>query len=236
MSCVTGFIDQENFGLESFGEGTVVKSHTKRLGLVAASACLTTLAVATPVFADPTTLIVNLIGSWSIDPPSVVKPFNDGEGFTLNGQVQTLTATLSDWSVVNAGFLLGWHVTLQASQLAEVPPSKGWANGTSQLKLPLGSLALSGTRQIVPGLLSMPVDPQNGPMLENQSAPIDVQNAVTIVDTQPLYGVGTYTIKEPQDGLTLTLQPGTTFVDPINYPDSGTPYATTLTYSFVFGP
>jgi hypothetical protein len=173
-------------------------------------------------------------GALSVTAPTIKTAFPT---VTLNGQPQQVNATLNNWTVIDAtGTSDGWHVQLSASRITEVTPSGGWAPGTSAQTLPQGSLALSGSRSITAGTGSTPVDGTNGPLLQNESAAIDTSTPVTIVDAKPGYGMGTYTIVEPSNGLTLSLQPSSTYTDTTNYPTGSTPYQTTLTYSVVSGP
>lgn len=194
-----------------------------------------TVALMVPAFAATTAATATIsAGSLSVTAPSIQSTF---PALTLNGQTQQIKATLGSWQVVDAtGTGDGWHVDLQASQLTEAAPSGGWASGTSAKIIPLGSLALSGTRSVTAGSGSTAVNGTGGPLLQNQSAPIDVSTPVQILDTQANYGMGTYTITEPSGGLTLTLQPATSYTDPKNYPSSATPYTTTLSYSVVSSP
>ncbi|QQE79522.1 hypothetical protein [Alicyclobacillus sp. SO9] len=205
-------------------------------GAIAALSAVGMLALSiVPAFASTTGTTVTLNpGSLTVSSPSVVTAF---PAVTLNGQPQQVTATLGAWTVVDAtGSGNGWKVDLTASQLTEVQPSSGWASGTSAKKLPLGSLSLSGQRSIVAGTGSTPVSPTNGPVLQNQSAAIDTGTPVTLIDTQPNYGMGMYTIQEPKAGLTLSLSPKTAYTDPKNYPSSPTVYATNLQYTVSSGP
>lgn len=186
-------------------------------------------------FAVNTGLSANLSGgSLSLSAPSISTSF---PAEVLNGNVTTLSATLSNWTITDAtGTGDGWDVQLQASQLTEVPPTNGYASGTSADTLPLGSLSLSGSRSVVAGVGSKPVSSTNGPNIESINTPIDVVSPVKLIKADLGYGLGTYTIKEPSDSLTLTLNPATTRVDSVNYPSQPTPYQTTLTYNVVTGP
>lgn len=166
--------------------------------------------------------------------PSVVTSFS---GVTLNGKVQTTSSTLSSWKVVDStGSGNGWHVSLSATQLTEDTPTNGFASGTSALKPPVGSVQLSGTRTVTVGDGSAPLSSSGGPLIDNPTAVIDGQSPFTLLDAKSGFGLGTYTVNEPSDGLVLTLNPSTTKVDSVNYPNEPTPYSTTLTYSVTSSP
>jgi hypothetical protein len=210
----------------------------KVIAIAAGSAALLSLLATQAAYAGTSSTVnttSNVNGSpLSITAPTVTTAFAD---VTLNGAPQSTDATLSTWSVVDpTGTGNGWHVQLSASQLTEVAPGGGFASGTSALTLPTGSLALAGTRTVSAGTGSTAVDATNGPLIENPTAVIDGGSAVTIVDTQAGYGMGTYTINEPTNGLVESLSPSTTKVDTTNYSGEATPYSSTLTYSIVSGP
>lgn len=209
---------------------------SSRIAGAIAMGVLAAAAIVPEALAATTSSTTNITGgTLSVTGPTLATVFPTA---TLNGTVQTLNATLSNWSVDDAtGTGNGWNVTLQGSQLTEVAPTGGFATGSSALTLPLGSLALSGTRTITAGSGSTAVDSTGGPLLKNQTSAIDASSPVQIIDTQAGYGMGTYTITEPTTaGLTLTLDPSTTKVDTTNYPSAPTPYSTTLTFSVVSGP
>jgi len=133
----------------------------------------------------------------------------------------------------------GWHVTIGASQLTEVTPPGGWASGTSALTLPLDStvVAVSGA-QTAAGSGATQVSGTGGPSFtSNGSMAIDEGAIpVTLVDTQPGYGMGQYLFSFSTYPIVVNLQPSSTFVDGKNYPGQPTPYATTITFTVVSGP
>lgn len=173
-------------------------------------------------------------GTLSITPPTVTSAF---PAIILDGQVQTVPATLSSWSVTDAtGTGDGWYVTLSGSQFTEIAPSTGFASGTSALTLAKGSLQLGGSRSITTSSGSTPVSASGGPLFVNTSNVLDGQPPFTFVNTSQGYGLGIYTFNEPANGLLLTIDPATTDVDNINYANLPTPYSSTLTYSVVSGP
>ncbi|NRD80938.1 WxL domain-containing protein [Bacillus sp. BRMEA1] len=161
-------------------------------------------------------------------PPTIQTDF---PAITLNGQLQTLNATLSNWSIIDAtGTGNGWHVTAQATPFTEAGVSN------NPLTLPTGSLTLSGTRNVSAVYGSTPVDATNGPILLNQTAALDSTIPVTIISAKKGYGMGWYNVSEPTNGLTLTLAPASTKVDTTNHVNDSTPYSSTLTFSVITGP
>jgi hypothetical protein len=164
-------------------------------------------------------------GSLSIIPPTIQTDF---PSITLNGHIQTFNATLSDWSITDpTGKSNGWHVTAQATRFMETGVS-------NPMSLPMGSLTLSGTRIITAEKGSN--NPDKNPVLLNQTESLDSIAPVSIVNAQKGQGMGTFSITEPTDGLTLTLVPLTTLLDQDNYSNDATPFSSTLTFSVITGP
>lgn len=191
------------------------------------------LVFAATASTTPVTAQINS-GLLSITPPTSISNFPN---VTLNGQVQQVYDTLSNWNVTDAtGTGDGWNVTLGASQFTEITPSTGFASGTVAKTLPSGSLGLSGVRSVTAASNALPVDPTGGPLIKNAGSVIDTGSPVQVIQTDQNYGMGSYTVNEPTNGLLLTLDPGTTDVDPVNYPSQPTPYSSTLTYTVSSGP
>lgn len=174
-------------------------------------------------------------GILSLTSPSVTTSFPASQ---LNGQVQTLNASLSSMSVVDAtGTFNGWNVTAQASQLTEQAPSSGFTTGTTALTLPSNSLVLNTSGgSITADSGSKPVSVSNGPIFESSGQPIDSSSSVALLEAKQSYGAGTYKVTFPTNALQLTLNPATTEVDTINYPSSPTPYTSTITFTISSAP
>ena len=206
----------------------------KATTVVSVCAIFLLLAGIAPAFAATGSTARIKPGPLTINAPGVVNDFTAGGPVTLSGDIQTLNATLGNWSISDAtGSGKGWNVTVQASQLTEVLPD----GSAGSLTLPLGSIALSGTRTIAAkNGSSTPVSPTGGPLLQNMKSVVDAATPVKIIDTQHNYGLGTYNVTEPVNGLTLTLQPKDTLLDAVNYPNGATPFSTTLTFTVATGP
>lgn len=181
------------------------------------------------VLAAPPDNSLTIILGVELHPPTVERDFAP---IVLNGSVQTTTAKFSNWTVENSVLgVLGWHVTLEATQLTESLP-----NGSTDIprRLPLGSLAMQGTRTLT--LSGLPLPLLNVPTLQNQTAALDTGSPVTILNCGLTCLIGVYTVTEPSDSLRVTLYPQSTFLDKRNYPSAPTPYSTTLTFSLIAGP
>lgn len=196
---------------------------------------LSTLFAATSFAAPPTGTVYITGGTLTLLSPTITTDFGT---VVLNGSTQTVPATLGPWGVIDAtGTGNGWRVTAQATQFREVTPGGGFASGTSARTLPIGSMRLAGTRSVTAATGSTPVDALNGPLVLNATAALDgIATPVIILQTQTSYGMGTYNVIEPANGLLLTLEPQSTYVDLTNYPTSPTPYSSTLTLSLISGP
>lgn len=180
------------------------------------------------------TPVVDAAGTLTISPPNVSTPF---PSLTLNGRVQRISATLSDWQVTDAsGTGNGWRVQVQASLFTEVTPSSGFKSGTSPMTLSKGSLSLNGNRTLTATSGSQSLDSLYGPYFVNTGAVIDVSSPVNILAADVGYGMGTYIVHEPSSGLVLSLDPSTTMIDHKNYPNSPTPYESTITYTISSSP
>lgn len=179
--------------------------------------------------------LANLLpGTLSLTAPTVNTSFSP---ITLNGQVQTSVATLSNWVITDAtGSGNGWNVQVQASQFTENTPSSGFTTGTSALTLPQGSLSLTGSRTILPQSGSTPISSTGGPNITASNPAIDLSSPVVFLTAQSGYGMGTYTVQEPTQGLSLVLNPSTTKVDQTNYPGQPTPFTSVITFTVVTGP
>jgi hypothetical protein len=73
----------------------------------------------------------------SVDPVEVT--VSDFDAVTLNGTPRTTTAVMSDFSVSDSAGL-GWHVTIDATQFAEIDAGGQYVTGGRIL--PVGSLAM----------------------------------------------------------------------------------------------
>lgn len=179
--------------------------------------------------------LANLLpGTLSLTAPTVNNPFSP---IVLNGQVQTSVATLSNWVVTDAtGSGNGWNVQVQASQFTENTPSSGFTTGTLALTLPQGSLSLTGSRTVLPQSGSTPISSTGGPNIAVTNPAIDLSSPVIFLTAQSGYGMGTYTVQEPTQGLSLVLNPSTTKVDQTNYPGQPTPFTSVITFTVVTGP
>lgn len=173
-------------------------------------------------------------GTLSLTAPTLASSLSP---ITLNGQVQTSVATFSPWSVTDAtGTGDGWNVQVQASQFTEIAPSSGFATGSFALTLPSGSLSLTGSRSVIAGSGSTPVSTTGGPNFAVNSLIVDQSSPEVLLTASSGYGLGTYTVQEPTNGLALTINPSTTKVDETNYPNQPTPYQSVITFNAVSGP
>lgn len=152
---------------------------------------------------------------------------------TLDGDVQSTTSPSFQIDVVDAtGTGGGWKLSVSASRLTEVLP-----NGqTGSLQLPLNSLSIG-----VPTVAASYT--QNGEGKTTSQSPgisiqgptvIDSGASVKLASASTTQGMGAYLFSFP--GLTLSANPATITEDTTNYPNGGTPFSTTLTWTVATGP
>lgn len=91
----------------------------------------------TLALAFATVAMVDAASGQSLSPATVT--VSDFPSVVLSGDPATTTATMGDYSVTDSDGL-GWHVTVQASQFAEVDGAGGYVTGGKTL--PVGSLAM----------------------------------------------------------------------------------------------
>jgi hypothetical protein len=210
--------------------------------------CIVLLALLVYVVASPsdvkgntstTTSDVDLIGGVLDLAVNAVSNISFGSSSTtLNGSTQTLTASPGTLSTEDStGTGNGWHVTVEASQFMEVEPSGGYPAGYTEppRTLPLGSVTLS-----VYGSSITKVDPLNSsppPSFTGTEWMLDNGSPVVILDANQDEGMGKFDTDFSADALTLTLDPGKTYVSEY-YSSQGqaTPYASTITWTIVSGP
>lgn len=111
-----------------------------------------TLALAVAALA-----MVHPASGQSLSPVTV--SVSDFPSVTLSGDPATTTATMSDFTVTDSDGL-GWHVTVQASQFAEINGTGGYVAGGKTL--PVGSLAMPAPT-VTPANASVSIAP--GPYL-----------------------------------------------------------------------
>lgn len=170
-------------------------------------------------------------GEFSLYVPEV----NSFGEITLDAQPKQYYTTFSEsWKVVDArGTQEGWRVQAIAQQFAVVEPTSGFAEGTEAHSLPEGSLLFygpnsldrvgTGTSELPSNLVSDPVILDNG-------------STLTVLRANEGEGMGEFDIGFDANAFELTLDPTTALVDQTNYPDMGTPYQTTVTWTLVSGP
>jgi hypothetical protein len=118
---------------------------------------------------------------------------------TLNGSVQTTTATIPNWSVNDAtGSLLGWNVKISATQFT--------TGGATPLLLPVGSMTYTPPSAVTAqsGQLAA-----LAPTALPSGAAIDGSAARQIVLAAVGDGGGQWGFTQGTGALTLTLAPGT---------------------------
>lgn len=144
----------------------------------------------------------------------------------MNGEVQVVQTNATGNMIVEdlTGDKAGWHMTVRATPFREV--------GGLGLTLPNNSLELSEIGSITP--INGTTSPN--PTALSGSFLIDGQTSVTILKAGVGEGSGTYALDWNQPLLSLTLNPGTTFVDKEGYPGTSTPYETVVTWTIVSGP
>lgn len=143
------------------------------------------------------------------------------EGAEIDGESSTYAVDVAGDIVVDSKEV-GWRLDVSASQLAI---SEGRLKGYA---LPSGTIKLDPI-QSVEGRGTLPVSR----LME--STPIDAGESVTVVSAGTGEGIGKYTVKFPKGAIKLEVSPTTAKVDTETFPDSPTPYSTTVTWTIVKG-
>lgn len=126
----------------------------------------------------------------------------------------------------------GWRLDLSATSFKVVEPENGFKEGTTAHELPKGSFAIlppSEIKQIGGSGNNLPISNISGKTV------ID-SGTVTLVSAEKGTGTGEFDIVFPENALSLVIDPETVFVDKINYPNTYTPYKSTLTWNLVSAP
>lgn len=159
---------------------------------------------------------------------------NDFGDIKLTAKKQTLTTSFKDvFGVIDArGTQEGWNMTVSATPFT-VETFDGFVGLPHQL--PLGSLALN-----VPKNIEQVGNVHNSqlPTISlNELSIIDGENhSVKLLNAEQHKGMGEFKFSFGLDALSLTVDAVTAKIDEINYPDSNTPYISTVTWNLISGP
>ena len=124
----------------------------------------------------------------------------------------------------------GYRVDVSATPVTVKTPAGGFKNGTSAFSLPEGSLSLAPISNVV-SIGSAATAPR---VMTNSNQIID-NGTVTILSAAKGTGMGHFEFSF-SDALSLVVKNDTTFIDKVNYPNTGTPYESTVTWSLVTAP
>lgn len=138
-----------------------------------------------------------------------------------------------DFRVIDArGTQEGWQLTVSATPFSIVEPSTGWVK-YNPYSLPSGSLSLNSLTNIV-GLNKE--SEQTYPVIEAIDKAIDMNEAIKVLNADSGKGMGEYALTFGTNALSLVIDPTTAKVDKVNYPNTITPYESTITWDLVSGP
>lgn len=126
----------------------------------------------------------------------------------------------------------GWRLDVSATPFKVAKPAGGFKEGTTAHELPKGSFAIlppSKIERVGNGSSELPTS-------EINSKTVIDNGTVTIANAEKGTGTGEFDIVFPENALSLVIDPETVFVDKINYPNTYTPYKSTLTWNLVSAP
>lgn len=149
----------------------------------------------------------------------------------LDGTAKTITSTIPTITVKDAtGSLGGWNVNVSATPFIEATPSGGFKSGTTAKTLS------SSTFTIKPSSVAA----LDNASLTGVTVPTINQNLlggdVTIASASKGNGMGKYQVNFASDALNLQIPQTVAYVDTINYPSTGTPYQSIITWKIVVAP
>lgn len=130
----------------------------------------------------------------------------------------------------------GWSLSVEASQFEEVKPANGGiAPSKGWLKLPKGSVKLTGLGDVYRVNNDGTKTKSEVVKLSSSESPID-NGQVSLLSADNKNSYGAFGVDMSKAKLLLNLDPSTTLVDSDNYPNSATPYTTTVTWTLTSGP
>ena len=152
----------------------------------------------------------------------------------IEKEKKTATAAFNgEFFVTDArGTQAGWDLTVSATPFTIVEPVGGWVK-ENVYSLPMGSFSLNN----LVGLNG--VYGENAslyPVAQQLGVAIDLGQEVKIASASKGTGMGRYAFDFGQEALSLVIDPTTAKIDKVNYPDSVTPYESTITWNLVSGP
>ncbi|WEG13232.1 WxL domain-containing protein [Pullulanibacillus sp. KACC 23026] len=164
-------------------------SSRKFLSTVSALALVCTVFIGSKsAFAASTTITGGDLGV-TTDPT-----VGDFSSVTLDGSVQTTTASMGSLTVTDArGTGAGWNVVVSAT------PFK---TSDSSHTLPTDSLSLASPTEVTPGTGS-----SDASTVTKKNGTIDNSAGLKLLSAAVDGGMGTYTVSFPDNALTLTLNP-----------------------------
>lgn len=167
---------------------------------------------------------------------------SDAVGFgthTIESKKKVVKSGFADnFGVIDSrGTQEGWQVTVSATPFEIVEPINGFVieNGvqTNGYSLPVGSLYLSSLIKVE----NVNSELKNyDPLIHPVDTAIDMNQAIKVVTADVGKGMGEYVLTFGDDALSLVIDPVTAKIDTVNYPDTVTPYSSTLTWNLVSGP
>lgn len=151
-----------------------------------------------------------------------------------NKKKEIKTEFKNNFNIIDSrGTQEGWNLTVSATPFSIVEPANGFAEGTSHYSLPLGSLNLATASNLI-GVNGEKSDVM--PIINNLNAAIDMGESLKVVTSDVGKGMGEYKLTFDTDALSLVIDPLTAKIDTVNYPDSVTPYESTITWDLINGP
>lgn len=162
---------------------------------------------------------------------SDVKPFGT---IKLSDKPTTYTTTFEEPFVITNTVTPanGWRLDVSATQLTIKKPPSGFKAGTSAYKLPKGTLKLK------PLITVKRMDDSTGdtPTVTLKSETAIDNGTVTVLTANEVNGFGEFGVTFGSGALNLVIDPTTTLIDEINYPDRSTPYEATIIWDLIKAP
>lgn len=130
----------------------------------------------------------------------------------------------------------GWHLTLEAEPLTEVPKEGGKEPKSGWFKAPTGTILMTSTPTVTSSDSNITEGLPNVDFYGRESEFAIDNGPVTVVSAYYGEGMGDWDITLPEGSIQVILSKENVKQDLVNYPDTPTPYATTLKWTLVSGP
>lgn len=161
------------------------------------------------------------------------EPIGFGSHQIENKKKIVTTGFQQDFNVTDTrGTQEGWQVTVSATPFTIIEPITGWVQ-ENPYSLPSGSLSLNSLTNVI-GLNGE--NEEFYPSIDIMDRAIDMNESIKVASADTGKGMGEYALSFNNDALSLVIDPITAKIDTVNYPNTITPYESTVTWDLISGP